>query len=273
MDEKEYKVGKDILKTTLRTLLAIVAVFVFAAVGMFVISPQTTAKICETLGFKHLEASCYELVYARSKNNADLYNLIVKLGGTKQYNKQSNYINVLQNNTDYSEFCDNFDDSVIAKYNSGQISAKNYVSLYGLNEYLSSAIATDYVAINKLDEAYSAIIATKSSDRQFELAVYYYVDYLYSEKVSEAQCQTYMQKLADGADGNMIDYLTHRLTILEGSGNIDSAEKGIRLLAKYTKVKITYAKYVICKVTENAGEEDARQAWQNAVTAYNAEVA
>ena len=272
MEEKEYKVGKDIFKTTLKVLLAIVVLFIFAAVGLFVISPRTTAKICSTLGFRHLEASCYELVYARSKNNTDCYNLIVKLGGINKYEKQQNYINILQNNTEYSDFCDTFDDSVLNEFNNGKIAAKNFVSMYGVNEYLSSSYADCYLARNMLDEAYNTIIASKSTDRQFELAVYYYIDYLYSKGVSETQCKTYIQKLASAADGNILDYLEQRNLLNETS--VVSSEKSVRVLAKYTKVKITYSKYVIYKVNDETTLVDGAYAdWQNAVVAYNAEVA
>ena len=271
MEEKEYKMGKDIFKTTLKALLVLIVLVVFVAVGLFVITPRTTAKICSTLGFRHLEASCYELVYARSKNNVDLYNLIVKLGGINKYEKQSNYIKTLQNNTKYSDFCDEFDDSVVSEYKNNKISAKNFVSMYGVNEYLSSSYATDYIAMNKLDDAYSAIVETKSSDREFELAVYYYVDYLYSKGASEAQCKTYIEKLANVADGNIVDYLNQRTLLNDAS--VVSTEKNIRVLAKYTRVKIAYTKYIVYKVSENAETETARVEWQNALSAYNAEIA
>lgn len=273
MEEKEYKVGKDIIKTSLKVLLALVLAVVFVAIGLFVITPKTTAKICSALGFKHLEVSCLELEYSRTKNNTDLYNLIVKVGGIKNYNKQQNYIKILQKDTEYSEFCTKFDESMIASYKSGKISAKELASLYGVGEYLSSTYSNNYLLTNKLDDAYSAIVSTTLDvsdykDKDFELAVYYYIDYLYSKGVSAETCSTYINKLVN--ENNILDYLQSKE--VADSAQISATEKSTRILAKYQQVKITYARYIIFEVTENAGTEGARTNWQNAIMAYANEI-
>ena len=274
MEEKEYKVGKDIFKTSLKVILALVLVFVFVAVGLFVITPKTTAKICSALGFKHLEVSCLELEYSRTKSNADLYNLIVKVGGIKNHKKQQNYIKILQKNAEYNEFCTKFDESMIASYKAGKLSAKELVSLFGVGEYLSSAYSNNFVVLNNLEDAYSAIVSTTLgvsdyADKDFELAVYYYIDYLYSKGVSDEVCSTYINKLVN--ENDILDYLQSKETA--NSAHLSSEEKSTRILARYQDVKISYSRYVVYQITENAGTEDARTAWQAAIIAYQAEIA
>lgn len=275
--EKEYKVGLDVLKTIAKSLVVFVCLIVLVALGFFVINPKLSAKFCASLGWKHLEASCYELVYARSKNNADLYNLIVKLGGINKYDKQSNYIKLLQNNTEYNGFCENADDSVVANYNSGKISAKELAFLYGTNEYLSCTLATNYIVQNKLDDAYSVVLLSKTSgdklqDKDFELAVYYFVDYIYSKAVSEQQCETYGNKLLN--DDNIMVYLASRQAeneLVVGTAADKSAPK---ILGLKLNVKIYYTKYVIYKVTgNNALAYTEYTNWQSAVQTYNDQIA
>ena len=279
---KEYKMGKDIFWTAIKTALIVMGLAVVFSLCFFVINPYVSAKVCSAMGFKNLEASCYELIYLRTKSNEDCYNLVVKLGGVKKYAKQSKYIEILKNNTNYNDFCIAANQSVVDAYNNNTISAKTLSKLYGMNEYLASTYVDNYILLNNYDEAYNVVLSTKYNsgetfaDGNFELAVYYYIDYLYSDAVSAIDCKNYCQKLAGigEGDGNMIAYLTDK----EGSNQsiLDSAADGSyqKILALYAKVKITYSKYVLYKVTDQ--DEAAHEyytKWQNAVAEYNSAVA
>ncbi|MBQ8468556.1 MAG: hypothetical protein IJ542_02240 [Clostridia bacterium] len=276
--EKQYKAGKDIFLTALRTIIVLVGIVVVFSLCFFVINPYVSAKVCSALGFKNLEASCYELIYIRTKNNSDLYNLVVKLGGINKYAKQSKYIELLKNDANYGDFCAEADQSFAEAYNNNQISAKSLAKLYGTNEYLASTHAINYILLNNYDEAYNVIVSTKQAasgaaftDRDYELAVYYYVDYLYSSAVTNSNCKNYCQKLASTTDGNMIAYLIERQAsneLLLSSATEGSYQK---IVALYAKVKITYSKFVLYKMTEQAELANNSYAeWQSAVAEYNA---
>ena len=70
--EKKVNVGKEIAKTILKTVAIIAIIIVFSALGFYVVNPRLSAGVCAQLGWQKAEISCYELLYARNKNNSDL---------------------------------------------------------------------------------------------------------------------------------------------------------------------------------------------------------
>lgn len=267
--EKNYKIGKDIFIAALKAILCSFLVFAFLAIGLYVINPKATAKICQSLGWKRAEVSCYELVYARSKNNDDLYNVIVKLGAIKSSARQIEYINKLKNSEQYAQFCENLDNSVIENFNIDIISAKTLSLVFGTDEYLTSSLALDNMYLRQYQQGYDIIediISSGAEDGTYSLVLYSYVDYLMSENVSKEVSYEYAEKLfISGA----IDYLNSRVTSL---GTTDADQ----VLQSHLQVKIEYSKYVIYYFVEG-GESisttTAYGAWQSAVENYNSKIA
>ena len=123
---KEYSVVKEVFKTIAKTIIILAIIVVFSSLGFYVINPRFSANVCAQLGWNKAEISCYELLYARNKDNADLYNLIVKLGNVKEYEKQNEYIDKLQDSEDYATFCENMDKSVMDSFNQNKIDGERF---------------------------------------------------------------------------------------------------------------------------------------------------
>ncbi len=257
--EKKYSVGKSIVKTTLITALTALVAIVFVALGFYVINPKLSAQICSNLGLKNFEVSCYELVYARSKDDGDLYNLIVKLGNVNKPQKQTEYINKLQKSERYDTFCENLDNSIVETYKNNQISAKNLVSLYGINEFITYTEIINYVKCGNLDKAYELALASKNTDKDYEISMFYYFDYLMTNDISAEQKTYYSTMIKTEA----LEYLEFKDSTISFS---NAAEQ---ILYSYAKVKIKYSKYVLYKLTNDANENSAKTEWQTAVNEYN----
>lgn len=233
--EKKFSMAKSIIKTSVITILSFVMAFFFVAIGFYVINPKLSAKICSTLGWTSLEVSCYELSYARGKDTNDLYNIVVKLGSSKQYEKRLDYVNKLLNVADYSEFCEKLDNSIKLKYENNQINAKVYSNLYGTNEYVRSQNIILLLKLNRLEKAKEIALASLETDKQYEVAIYYYLDYLMSDAVSTEVCKNYFAQIHD----EVITKLNDK--------NIGLSS----ILTNYEELKIKYSIYVLEKMTSD----------------------
>ena len=267
--EKKDSIGKIVLISSIKALVFSLLVFVFVGVGLFVINPLATAKICNALGWKHAEVSCYELVYARSKNTDDLYNIIVKHGAIRNYAKQKEYINKFQNLDNYNDFCSNMDDSVVENYKNGKISAKTLSIIYGTDEYLTSSMIVDFMALRQYEDAYSVVehlVSSNSEQGTYSLSIYNFVDFLMTNSVAKNVGEDYATRLFDL---NVVDYLNARTTML-GTENYDE------ILQSHLQVKLAYTKYVLYYFVEGGESVNTTynyNVWQTAVENYNAKIA
>lgn len=251
---------KDVFKTILKTIIIFVIIGFFSGLGFYVINPKFSAGVCAELGWENAEISCYELLYTRSKDQSDLYNLIVKLGNVQDYNKQNEYIDKLVNNETYADFCNSMDNSVIENYNDSKLSAQKLSLLYGTNEYIYSLKALNLLKLGKFEDSYNVIFNTKTTDKNLELAVYYYAEYLYASDIADDVKSNYFTKL----NTDFISYLQTKY-----SGLIESSEKANNILVAYSKLKIEYTKYLIALNNNYANVNDYFTAWQTAQTNYN----
>ena len=233
--EKKFSITKNIIKTSLITILSFVMAVFFIGIGFYIINPKLSAKICSALGWTSFEISCYELSYARGKDTNDLYNIVVKLGSSKQYEKRLDYVNKLLNVADYSDFCNKLDSSIQTKYQNHQISEKVYCDLYGTNEYVRSQNLILLLRLNRLDKAEEMALASLETDNQYEVAIYYYLDYLMSDAVSTAVCKNYFTQIYD----EVVEKLNQK--------NIGNSG----LLTNYAEFKIKYSLYVLEKMTSD----------------------
>lgn len=258
--ENRGTIVKEIVKTVLKTIAIILIIVVFSALGFYVVNPRFSAGVCEQLGWQNAEISCYELLYARNKDNSDLYNLIVKLGNADEYEKQNEYITKLQNLDDYETFCFNMDSSVINEYNAGKIEAKNLGLLYGTNEYLSSRKVINLLNLGKYEDAYSLLLESKNTDRTYELVVYNYVENLYASEASADIKNNYFLKLKT-------DFLTY---LQQKQASLPSVDSGaVQILVAYTTLKIEYTQYLIALQVDPDAIADCYVNWQSAQNLYN----
>lgn len=257
---KEFSVWKEILKTSIKTMIVLLIIVVFSSLSLYVINPRFSAKVCAEIGWNKAEISCYELLYARNKDTSDLYNLIVKLGNAKDYEKQNDYINKMQALNNYSDFCNSMDNSVIQSFNAGKTDAQNLSLIYGTNEYISSREIINLVNLTKYEDSYNVALETLSTDKTYELAVYNYAEYLYASDLSSDIKVNYFSKLKT----DFGTYLQSKYDSLSTAENTAD-----QILTAYTKLKIEYTEYLIALVTTPEDIADAYVAWQVANNEYN----
>lgn len=127
-------VWKNALKKTAKILLVVILVGFYISGMIVVIFPRFSAKIYNFMGLSRAEEYSLERVYEKSKDNADLYNLIVFEQNQKNYEKELNYINLLMVSDDYDKFCENLDKSAIKA-----IEEKSMIAhMCNVNGYLAS---------------------------------------------------------------------------------------------------------------------------------------
>ena len=258
--EKKVNVGKEIAKTILKTLAIITIIVVFSALGFYVVNPRFSAGVCEKLGWQNAEISCYELLYARNKDDSDLYNLIVKLGNVDEYQKQNDYIDKLQMLESYSTFCNNMDASVLDAYNAGEVSKNNLALLYGTNEYLTSTKSVNLIKQGKYEEAYNCILASKNTDKTYELSVYNFVENLYASDASNDVKDNYFTQI----EADFGDYLEQKYSLLPLNTTGPT-----KILVAYTKLKIEYTQYIIALQNNAEDIADRYVHWQESQNVYN----
>lgn len=104
---------KNILKKVAKILLIVVLVGFYVSATIVVLFPRFSAKVYNFMGLSRAEEYSLERVYEKSKDNADLYNLIVFEQSHKNYQKELNYINMLMVSDGYDEFCENLNKSAL----------------------------------------------------------------------------------------------------------------------------------------------------------------
>lgn len=107
------EIWKNALKKTAKILLLLLLVGFYISALIVVLFPRFSAKIYNFMGLSRAEEFSLERVYEKSKNNADLYNLIVFEQNQENYEKELNYINLLLVNDEFDEFCEALDESAI----------------------------------------------------------------------------------------------------------------------------------------------------------------
>ncbi len=135
---------KNIAKIALKTFLDCFIGLMLILCSIFVLFPKFSLKINQTLGMEKVQEYNYQLIYKRSDNIADLYNVIIceeNLGKTK---KELNYLNEILARNDYQDFCKAMDNATISKLNdkkliastanvNGYLTARKVYCLYSLN--------------------------------------------------------------------------------------------------------------------------------------------
>lgn len=256
--KRKESLAMFITKTVLKTLAIWFMVMVIFALGFYVVNPRASANICGNLGWEKFEISCYELLYARNKDSSDLYNLIVKLGGVQEYKKQNDYIAKLKNLEKYDEFCTSMDNSVIDEYANGKIEKKYFAMLYGTNEYMSSTEIVNLIKLGEYAKAYDNVLTTRQTDRQFELTLYYYVEYLYASELSDQTKLMYLEKI----NIDFGEYLDQKLNSVEENSSTDA------ILNAYKVLKVRYVQYILA--LETGGDvQTTYDNWKDSKQSYN----
>lgn len=157
------EVWKNALKKTVKILFVVIMLVFYINAMVLTLLPRFSAKVYRFMGFSRAEEYSLERVYEKSKDNADLYNLIVFEQNKKNYEKELNYINMLMINDEYNEFCEQLDLSAMKTIKDKSLIAymcntKNYINsqkvkcLFNLGipveTFIYSNLATDYLTEN-----------------------------------------------------------------------------------------------------------------------------
>lgn len=114
MEETTKDIKKGV-KIALKTLGDCFIVIMLAICSIFVLFPSFSLIIHQSLGMKKMQELDYQMIYAKSDNIADLYNIILfeeQSGNTK---KELAYIDKIIERDDYHEFCASMDKSIKEK--------------------------------------------------------------------------------------------------------------------------------------------------------------
>ena len=102
---------KNGVKIGLKTLAACFVVIMFSLMFIFVLFPKFSLKINNTLGLTKVKELNYQMIYSRTNNVVDLYNLILFEGELGDYSKELEFINEIIKRDDYNEFCKTMDNT------------------------------------------------------------------------------------------------------------------------------------------------------------------
>lgn len=129
----EEKNVKKLAKIAIKTLIDCFVGLMLIICFIFVLFPKFSLKMHQSLGMEKVQEYDYQLIFDRTNNIADLYNVIIYeefLGKTK---KELGYLNEILVRDDYYEFCDAMDEATIKRLNDKKLIA----SSANVNGYLA----------------------------------------------------------------------------------------------------------------------------------------
>lgn len=105
------RIAKIVLKSLLDCFIGLMII-----VGLFFVAfPKFSLKINETLGLKKIQEYNYQMIYKKSNNIADLYNLIIFEGKLENTSKELGYLNEILIRDDFQDFCYSMDSATIKR--------------------------------------------------------------------------------------------------------------------------------------------------------------
>ncbi len=285
--KNEISVFEEALKSkkvwfgAFRLFFKIIFIFIFCVgfvfSSIFIISPETDAKIFNFLGFTRAEEACYVRIYNKSGSASDLYNLIIFDMNTGDLDGEYLYINEMINRDDYAEFCKKLDAS-------GVLSAGDNKALYvyvaDTNAYLIQRqikiCFEKYLEDNSAGWDFSLIKLIRqnlSGDNLTEYSFYTFMRAIVSENsLSTEQKIEFVETLMDTwSEENItltMDLLLERLNNLDEALSVENDEVDQILLA-YSKMRLCEAMYYYYQlVGDEVSEENYLLQYNSAREVY-----
>lgn len=106
---KDVKLGGLIIKTILKTLWLMAFILGFVVVGMSVLTPRIVLKSFDSLGLNRAGYLIQKRMYERDDSKENLFNLIQRAIEDEHYKDQVEYIQIMMQDDDYSDFCEAVD--------------------------------------------------------------------------------------------------------------------------------------------------------------------
>ena len=249
--EKNYDI-KRASKIALKTLLDSFVVIMFIICSLFVVFPKTSLKLHKLIGNKNIQEYNYKIIYSRSKDIKDLYNLIIFEGNAGNFNDELYYINELLSKNDYQAFCEQMDKASVEELKrqhlttssanvNGYLLSRKVICMYNLKE---SGLET-YV--------YRQTLEGKLSEYSFAT----YVDLVYADenltKNEKAEKLSCLIDTMDGINGKLSILLQARVDGLKTA--IILADDDKKDILRYTLMRIYASRFYVYDVI---GDEDLK---------------
>ena len=272
---KEKTAGNSVwvnaLKTFAKCLVAVVFAWYFLIAMLFYVSPATDAQIFNFFGFKKAEEKCYIQIYNKTKNNADLYNLIVFEGNLNNYKTQLYYLNEMFAKKDYDNFCTKLDLSTIVKLNGKDKELVAYTCnsrsfllnqkaecLFELNENVSTFVYLnlqgDYIKESTFATYVNFVKKSNLSN---------------SDKIAEYQALVGTGAVVQGELVTVSSLVNKRIEKIKNELVVETNFYN-KVNLRYTLMNLCSAKYTISKAGVGEwNEQDSKTEYELAVYEYN----
>lgn len=171
---------KVIVTTILKTLGVILVGVSFFIVSFSVVAPKTTLRILDNIGFDRAGYLVQKRLYARDPSLENLYNQIQRSIEMENYEDQAKYIEIMINEADYTQFCDNVDKatrrllgerySIYADSYDTYLRRHLVVALYNTDRELEAKMMAIDSVYGSLDElyVYVCMVANDSNLTDFQ---------------------------------------------------------------------------------------------------------
>lgn len=237
---EKVDVGNTVFSTFMKTFAVLFGLlFYFLGVSVCVI-PEKAIKFYEVFNADKTIIVCYEKIYQKSGELADLYNVVQKSIEAKRYEKTAKYIKKLQNSDGYDEFC--------SMVNSASVSAteNKYIAYVAdLDGYL---VSQNILALYNLGKKQSAKdVAVKDivySENIYSFGISTYIECLMNDKSYslEERKQMLIEFYEEVVDENQTmksisSYIDDKRDLVDLSQAVGN-DKVDKILRVYTSLKI-----------------------------------
>ncbi len=263
--EKSFDI-KRAVKIAMKTLIDIFVVVMFVMCCLFVVFPKTSLKLHKLLGNDKMQEHNYKLIYARSKDIADLYNLIIFEGNVNNYKAELHYIDEILVRDDYAVFCEQLDKASIIESEEKQL--PKYLA--NVNGYLLSRKVICMYNLNENGlETY--IYRQTASGKISEYSFSTYVDLVFDDetltKSQKAEKLSCLLDTMDGINGKLSDLVQARVNGLKTA--IIQADNSKKDILRYTLMRIYASRFY---VYECIGNEELKTENYNLYKEIKAEI-
>ena len=237
----EYKTNIIIALKTLCFCFICLALFLCS---VFVLFPNTSAKISQVLGFKHIEGLSYQKIYQRSGKITDLYNVIIFEQEQKHYETELKYVDIMLERDDYGGFCDNLDKASIKNSTD-----KNLIA-YTANSnayFLSRKVICCYKLGKTID---NFVFGQLKNGKITEQSYATYVDLIFEdESLTSAEKQQKISQMIELeiSGENLIDLLNLRINNINDKISIETDDNK-KIILTYCLMRTYRANYFVYDV-------------------------
>lgn len=251
--KKELNVFRTVALTSLKTILVVFGALLYFMAVCHIVSPLTAAKIYKVMGANNAVVICYENVYEKTGNLSDLYNLVQRTIEAGDSDKTNKYIEILQNDSNYGDFCKRVNDSTI------KVAEKKYIAYVGdLDSYLVSQNIIALYQKGQKDKAKDLALEDLTSENIYSFGFSAYVDCLMNDQyyTLEERSEKFVSLLEITYKKQyMMNYINDRLELVNNYKFEPVLSS--RILKVYTALKIQNVRlnYFVQKGEENNADK------------------